>query len=124
MHETDLAPRIDEILPNAKDFMKKLAVREAAEASKQATNSKHAAAEQKSLLEQLKKPSGISDDEAVRRGVWLEINASPERLDLNGALVRSAKAKGALGGYMASERTKQFTDGSGHHDCEQRSGRA
>jgi DNA polymerase (family X) len=33
--------------------------------------------------------------EAVRRGVWLEINASPERLDLNGALIRSAKAKGA-----------------------------
>ena len=33
--------------------------------------------------------------EAVRRGVWLEINASPERLDLNGVLVRSAKAKGA-----------------------------
>jgi len=33
--------------------------------------------------------------EAVRRGVWLEINASPERLDLNGAMVRSARAKGA-----------------------------
>ena len=33
--------------------------------------------------------------EAVRRGVWLEINASPERLDLNGALIRTAKAKGA-----------------------------
>jgi DNA polymerase (family 10) len=32
---------------------------------------------------------------AVRRGVWLEINASPERLDLNGAMVRAAKAKGA-----------------------------
>jgi len=33
--------------------------------------------------------------EAVRRGVWLEVNASPERLDLGGAMVRSAKAKGA-----------------------------
>jgi DNA polymerase (family 10) len=33
--------------------------------------------------------------EAVRRGVWLEINASPERLDLPGALIRNAKAKGA-----------------------------
>jgi len=32
---------------------------------------------------------------AVRRGVWLEINASPERLDLNGPLIRTAKAKGA-----------------------------
>jgi DNA polymerase (family 10) len=33
--------------------------------------------------------------EAVRRGVWLEINASPERLDLSGAMVRTAHAKGA-----------------------------
>src|SRR5579883_2809358 len=33
--------------------------------------------------------------EAVKRGVWLEINASPERLDLHGPLIRSAKAKGA-----------------------------
>ena len=33
--------------------------------------------------------------EAVRRGVWLEINASPERLDLNGAMVRTAQSKGA-----------------------------
>jgi DNA polymerase (family 10) len=33
--------------------------------------------------------------EAVRRGVWLEVNASPERLDLHGTLIRTAKAKGA-----------------------------
>jgi DNA polymerase (family X) len=33
--------------------------------------------------------------EAVRRGVWLEINSSPERLDLNAHHVRAAKAKGA-----------------------------
>jgi DNA polymerase (family 10) len=33
--------------------------------------------------------------EAVRRGVWLEINSSPERLDLNAVHVRAAKAKGA-----------------------------
>ncbi len=33
--------------------------------------------------------------EAVRRGVWLEINASPERLDLNATHIRAAKAKGA-----------------------------
>lgn len=31
---------------------------------------------------------------AAARGVLLEINASPERLDLNGALLRAAKAKG------------------------------
>jgi len=32
---------------------------------------------------------------AAERGVWLEVNASPERLDLHGPLLRSAKAKGA-----------------------------
>jgi DNA polymerase (family 10) len=33
--------------------------------------------------------------EAVRRGVCMEINASPERLDLSGTLARTAKARGA-----------------------------
>jgi len=33
--------------------------------------------------------------EAVKRGVWMEINASPERLDLNATLIRTAKARGA-----------------------------
>ena len=32
--------------------------------------------------------------EAARRGVWMEINASPERLDLHAALVRRAKTFG------------------------------
>jgi DNA polymerase (family 10) len=33
--------------------------------------------------------------EAVKRGVWLEVNASPERLDLSGSHIRTAKGKGA-----------------------------
>jgi DNA polymerase (family 10) len=33
--------------------------------------------------------------DAVRRGVWMEVNASPERLDLSAHHVRTAKAKGA-----------------------------
>lgn len=33
--------------------------------------------------------------EAIRRGVWLEINSSPERLDLSAPMARTAKAKGA-----------------------------
>jgi DNA polymerase (family 10) len=32
---------------------------------------------------------------AARRKVWLEINASPERLDLTASLIRAAKARGA-----------------------------
>jgi DNA polymerase (family 10) len=31
----------------------------------------------------------------VKRGVWLEINASPERLDLSATMVKAAKARGA-----------------------------
>lgn len=31
---------------------------------------------------------------AAERGVWLEINASPERLDIHGPMLRTAKAKG------------------------------
>jgi DNA polymerase (family 10) len=34
-------------------------------------------------------------NEAIRRGVWLEINSSPERLDLSANHARTAKAKGA-----------------------------
>jgi DNA polymerase (family 10) len=34
-------------------------------------------------------------DEAVKRGVRLEINGSPERLDLNPTLIRQAKSRGA-----------------------------
>jgi DNA polymerase (family 10) len=33
--------------------------------------------------------------EAARRNIYLEINASPERLDLSSALVRTAKSLGA-----------------------------
>jgi DNA polymerase (family X) len=33
--------------------------------------------------------------EAVRQGVWLEVNSSPERLDLSANHVRAAKARGA-----------------------------
>ncbi|MBL0160222.1 MAG: DNA polymerase/3'-5' exonuclease PolX [Bryobacterales bacterium] len=32
--------------------------------------------------------------DAARRGIWMEINASPERLDLSAALIRRAKAAG------------------------------
>ncbi len=32
--------------------------------------------------------------EAARRNVWLEINSSPERLDLGAAMIRAAKSKG------------------------------
>lgn len=66
-----MATAIDELLPTAKDFMKKLAIAEVEEASKQARKDAEAAAERKSLLDHLKKPSGVSDEEGVRRAIKL-----------------------------------------------------
>ena len=59
----------DELLPSASDIMKKVALAEAEEASKQARKLAEAEAEKKALLDQLKKPSGLSDEEAVRRAI-------------------------------------------------------
>ena len=59
----------DELLPSASDVMKKLALAEAEEASKQARKLAEAEAEKKALLDQLKKPSGLSDEEAIRRAI-------------------------------------------------------
>ena len=56
-------------LPDAKEFMKKLALAKAEEASKQARKYAEAEAEKKALLGQLSKPSGVSDDERIKRTV-------------------------------------------------------
>jgi uncharacterized protein (DUF1778 family) len=64
-----MATRPDELLPTANDFMKKLALAEAEEASKQARKLAEAEAEKKALLDHFTKPSGISDEEAIRRAV-------------------------------------------------------
>ena len=62
-----MPPNIDEVLPLAKDCMKKIALAEAEEAEKEVQ--KHAAAEadKKALLDQLRKPSGVSDEERLKR---------------------------------------------------------
>lgn len=57
------------MLPTAKDFMKKLALAEAEEASKAAKKLAKIEAEKKALLDKLSKPSGLSDEEAIRRAV-------------------------------------------------------
>jgi hypothetical protein len=59
----------DELLPSASDIMKKLALAEAEEASRQARKLGEAEAEKKALLDQLTKPTGVSDEEAIRRAV-------------------------------------------------------
>lgn len=66
-----MAPAVGNMLPNAKHFMKQLALQEIEESSKQAKKEASAAAERKALLDHLKKPSGVSDDEGIRRAVKL-----------------------------------------------------
>jgi hypothetical protein len=64
-----MAGKLDDLLPSAGDFMKKLALAEAEEASKQARQLAEAEAEKKSLLDLFTKPSGVSDEEGIRRAV-------------------------------------------------------
>ena len=52
-----MATKPDELLPTAKDFMQKLALAEAEEASKEAAKRAAAEAEKKALHDQLTKPS-------------------------------------------------------------------
>jgi len=59
----------DELLPSASDFMKKLALAEAEEATEQARKLAEAEAEKKALLDQFSKPSGLSDEEAIQRAI-------------------------------------------------------
>lgn len=64
-----MASNAGSLLPNAKDFMKKLALAEAEEAEKEAKARTREAAEKKALIEQLKKPTGIGDEEGIKRAV-------------------------------------------------------
>jgi hypothetical protein len=59
----------DEKLPSAKDFMQKIALAEAEEASKEARLRAEAEAEKKALLDQFAKPSDLSDEEAIARAI-------------------------------------------------------
>jgi hypothetical protein len=58
---------LDDLLPPAKDLQKKLALAEAEKAAESARRHSAEEAEKKSLLEQLSKPSGVSDEERMRR---------------------------------------------------------
>ena len=59
----------DDLLPSAKDFMKKLASAEADEAAKAARLQGKAESEKRALLKQLERPSGVSDDARIKRAV-------------------------------------------------------
>ena len=64
-----MAKKPDELLPSAKDFMQKIALAEVEKASEEARQGAQAEAEKKALLDQLSKPSGVSDEEAIARAI-------------------------------------------------------
>ena len=57
---------IDDLLPTAKEIKKQAAIKEAEKADQQARAAAAAESEKKALIEQLNKPSGLSEDEKVK----------------------------------------------------------
>ena len=66
-------PETSKSLPTAQEMMEKLALAEAEKADEEARKHALAEAEKKELLDKLTKPSGVSDEEALRRvGIIVE----------------------------------------------------
>jgi hypothetical protein len=59
--------KLDELLPSAADCNKKMAVAEAERASEYMRKQQAVEAEKKALLDKLKGPSGVSDEERLKR---------------------------------------------------------
>jgi hypothetical protein len=64
-----MTSKLEDLLPAAQDYMTKLALAEAEEASKQARKLAEAEAQMKALLDGFTSPSGLSDEEGIRRGI-------------------------------------------------------
>ncbi len=58
---------VDDLLPTAKDLMKKLALAESDKAAESARRHAAEEAEKKALMDQFLKPSGVADDERMKR---------------------------------------------------------
>ena len=70
----------DALVPSANEVRQQIALAEAEEAKKQARAQAEAEAEKKALIEQLRKSSGTSDEEAIRRGLEIINRAIKNRL--------------------------------------------
>jgi hypothetical protein len=66
-----MAADIDDLLPKATDLIKKMAQAEAEKASDQERKRTAVEAEKKALIDKLKEPSGVSDEEAIRRAALI-----------------------------------------------------
>jgi hypothetical protein len=69
--EQGMATDLDKLLPAAKDFMQKLALSEAEEASKEMRRLAETEAEKQALLDHFQKQSGLSDEEGIRRAMTI-----------------------------------------------------
>jgi hypothetical protein len=70
----------DALLPSAKEVMQKIALAEAEEAEKQARMLAEGQNEKRALIEHLSKPSGISEEEAIARGIKIIERAMKSRM--------------------------------------------
>jgi hypothetical protein len=77
--EQSMTTKPDELLPSAKQVMQKIALAEAEDAEKQARMLAATQAEKKALIDELSKPSGISEEEAIRRGIAIIDRAAKNR---------------------------------------------
>ena len=59
-------PKIDDLIPSAKEIQKQAALKEAQKAEEHAKRVAAAEAEKRALIENLSKPSGLSEDEKVK----------------------------------------------------------
>src|ERR1700730_8161004 len=58
----------EDLVPSAKDLMKKIALAESEKASQHVREREAAEAEKQALVEEMERPSGVSDEEGIRRG--------------------------------------------------------
>ena len=58
--------KIDDLIPSAKEIQKQAALKEAQKADENARRAAAAEAEKRALIEQLSKPSGLSEEEKVK----------------------------------------------------------
>ena len=86
---------LDDILPTAKDCLKKSAQMEAEKAAEYEKKRKAAEAEKKALMDKLSKPSGVTDEERMKRAA---------------AIINRAVSNGLTEVEVGRFSNKMFTD--------------
>ena len=86
------AAELSNPLPTAKQAMEMLALAEAEKASEALRQKKKADAEKKALIDKLSKPSGISEQEALKRATEIIQRAIKNGLDRGRGLPLSERA--------------------------------